>query len=491
MERKITKIDSLSPFRGSSATSLKMRRVAAYVRVSTDKEEQQNSFMNQKDYFPKLIAERPNWEFMGLYSDEGLSATTISKREGFNKLIADGLAGEFDLIVTKSISRFARNTVDTLKTIRKLEAAGVEVYFEKEDLFSFDGKGEFMLTLLSSLAQEESRSLSENTTWGIRRNMAKGKYSMPYAQFLGYEKGVDGKPAVVKAEAAIARRIFRMFLQRYSVGHITKSLSDEGVPSPSGKPQWRPGTVYNILHNEKYVGNALLQKCFTEDFITKKRTPNRGELPKYIVENGHPPIVSSIVFEETQKRLSEISEIRMNQETGFLSNMVFCGKCGNRFGRKIVHNYARERCGKYKHVIWRCAQTYERDKSCRAPYLYEEVAAFVFNQVIQHLLSENSDILEICRKLINSVVRDKKRQEEIEQALTGFAARSPSELSFDVDAWRTIVERASVLADWQLGIQLIDGTKMEYPMPKYSKHKNKLIAGSILEESLKELASNR
>ena len=378
MERKITRVDTVPQIKSSLPNAGKTRRVAAYARVSTDKMEQQNSYENQLDYYPKLVENRPDWEFIALYSDEGISATSTKKRDGFNQLINDALDKKFDLIITKSISRFARNTVDSLTTVRKLKAAGVEVRFEKEDLFSFDSKGEFMLTLLSSLAQEESRSISENTTWAIRKNMADGIYSMPYSRFLGYEKGYDGKPFVVADEAAVVRRIYRLFLEGRSTIRIAEILSAEGIPSPGGCEKWRKATVRSILTNEKFAGNALLQKKYTADFLTKKQMRNCGELPQFFVEGGHDAIVSQAVFDEVQKRI-RINSKYTRPDINFLSNKVFCGVCGGIFGRRIRANYkeGNERF-KYKCAIWRCEHVYGKSKSCKSPTVYEAQAAFLF-----------------------------------------------------------------------------------------------------------------
>lgn len=205
-------------------------------------------------------------------------------------MIADALAGKIDLIVTKSVSRFARNTVDSLTTIRKLKEHGVECYFEKESIYTFDGKGELLLTIMSSLAQEESRSISENVTWGMRKRFADGKVSMAYKQFLGYEKGPDGTPAVNEKEAEIVRLIYRLFLEGKTPFGIKEVLEAAAIPSPSGKSKWSVTTINSILRNEKYKGDALLQKSFTVDFLTKTMKPNRGELPSYYVKESHPPL---------------------------------------------------------------------------------------------------------------------------------------------------------------------------------------------------------
>ncbi len=268
MARTITMIPATvtSRFSNLAVSVPKRRRVAGYARVSTEKEEQQSSYEAQVDYYTKYIKERPDWDFVFVYTDEGISATNTKKRDGFNQMIKDALDGKIDLIITKSVSRFARNTVDSLTAVRKLKAANIEIYFEKENIWTFDAKGELLITIMSSLAQEESRSISENVTWGWRKRIADGKVSMSYGQFLGYEKGADGTPQIVPEEAKIVRLIYTMFLQGKTPTAIAKHLTAQGVPTPGGKEKWQCTVVESILTNEKYKGDALLLKTFTTDF---------------------------------------------------------------------------------------------------------------------------------------------------------------------------------------------------------------------------------
>lgn len=246
-------------------------RVAAYARVSTDHEDQHLSLVAQTEYYMKLISERPGWQFVGIYADDGVSGLGTRSRDGFNRMIRDCLDGVVDLILTKSISRFARNTVDSVSTIRKLKEKGIGVYFEKENIWTLDSKGEFLLTLMSSLAQEESRSISENVRWGQRKRFSDGKSSVGYSRFLGYDKGKEKYEMVVNEEQAVTvRRIFFLFLQGYTAHSIAKILTEEGFSTPCGNSLWYARTVDSILKNEKYKGDALLQKGFTVDFLTKK-----------------------------------------------------------------------------------------------------------------------------------------------------------------------------------------------------------------------------
>ena len=276
-------------FTTAPIASVQKRRVAAYARVSTDSDEQLTSYEAQVDYYTHYIKERPDWTFAGMYADEGISGTNTKRREGFNQMITDALAGKIDLIVTKSVSRFARNTVDSLTTVRKLKEKGVEVYFQKENIYTLDSKGELLITIMSSLAQEESRSISENVTWGCRKRFADGKVSMPYKNFLGYRKGGNGEPEIVPEEAEVVRRIYRLFLEGQTPYGIKQILEAEHIPTPTGKQTWQTATILSILTNEKYKGDALLQKTFCTDFLTKKMKVNEGEVPQYYVENSHRP----------------------------------------------------------------------------------------------------------------------------------------------------------------------------------------------------------
>lgn len=278
MAKSVTTIPAtLSRFTSTPIGIPKKRRVAAYARVSTDHEEQLTSYEAQVDYYTNYIQGRNDWIFAGVYTDEGITGTNTKRREGFKSMVADALAGKFDLIVTKSVSRFARNTVDSLTTIRQLKENSIEVYFEKENIWTFDGKGELLLTIMSSLAQEESRSISENCTWGQRKRFSDGKVTVPFARFLGYDRGADGNLVLNENEAVIVRRIYSMYLQGMTPHGIAARLTEDGVKSPGGKDKWNQGAVKSILTNEKYKGDALLQKSYTVDFLTKKKKVNEGE----------------------------------------------------------------------------------------------------------------------------------------------------------------------------------------------------------------------
>ena len=344
------------------------RRVAGYARVSTDSDEQFTSYAAQVDYYTNYIKSNPNWAFVDVYTDEGISGVMTKNREGFNRMISDALAGRIDLIVTKSVSRFARNTVDSLTTVRKLKEKGVEVYFEKENIYTLDSKGELLITIMSSLAQEESRSISENVTWGQRKRFADGKVSMPYKQFLGYRKGAKGIPEIVPEEAELVIRIYKMFMSGKSTSAIARQLTNEGIPTPGGKKVWQKATVDSILTNEKYKGAALLQKKYTVDFLTKTMKVNEGEVPQYYVEDSHPAIIKPEEWEAVQVEMEQRrSKGRRHDCSCPFSGKIFCGDCGGVYGSKTWHS-----TDKYRRVIWQCNHKYDNGEKCGTPHLREE-----------------------------------------------------------------------------------------------------------------------
>lgn len=369
------------------------RRTAAYARVSTDSEEQLTSYEAQVDYYTKYIQERSDWVFAGIYTDEGISAVSTKRREGFKKMIEDALAGKLDLIVTKSVSRFARNTVDSLTTVRKLKDKGIEVYFEKENIYTFDSKGELMITILSSLAQEESRSISENVRWGHRKRFADGKVLIPYKHFLGYEKGDDDLPRIVESEAKIVRLIYRLFMEGMTTSAIAKHLKAKGILSPGGKEQWQVATIKSILTNEKYKGEALLQKRFTVDFLTKKIKDNEGEVPQYYVQNSHPAIIEPDEFDVVQVELERRRKLgRPGACHSPMSTKLVCGDCGGFFGSKVWGSNT-----KYRKVIWRCNEKYNGDQKCTTPHVLEEDVKQKFMDAFNSMLGYRDELNDNCR----------------------------------------------------------------------------------------------
>ena len=291
------------------------RRVAAYARVSTNKESQQTSYEAQIRYYTNYIESRADWSFVGVYAEEGVSGTSIHKRSEFLRMVSDAIEGKIDLIITKSVSRFARNTVDSLGAIRKLKEYGVECYFEKENIWTFDSKGELLITIMSSLAQEESRSISENTRWGMRKAFQDGKVFIPFSHFLGYDRGPNGELVVNQEQAQIVRLIYELFLQGMTFYGIAKELTRRQIPTPYGKQVWRERTVKNILQNEKYRGDALLQKKYSKDFLDHKMRKNTGEVPQYYIVGNHEAIIEPEIFDAVQNEIKRREEIWQREET--------------------------------------------------------------------------------------------------------------------------------------------------------------------------------
>lgn len=381
---KITAIPAtINRYSAVPISGLKKRRVAAYARVSTDHEEQLTSYEAQVDYYTSYIKGRQDWEFVAVYTDEGITGCNTKKREGFKKMVADALSGAIDLIVTKSVSRFARNTVDSLTTIRKLKEHNVECYFEKENIWTFDGKGELLLTIMSSLAQEESRSISENCTWGQRKRFSDGKYSVAYSHFLGYDRGENGEFIINEEQAEIVRRIYGLFLQGRSPYAIAKLLTQEGIPTPSGKTAWSKETVRSILSNEKYKGSALLQKNYTVDFLTKKQKKNKGEIQQYYVEDSHPAIIPPAIFDMVQRQL-EVRHTGKDRKScaSVFSGKIVCGDCGSYFGSKVWHSN-----DKYRRVIWQCNHKFNGVK-CGTPHLTDQQLQNMFVTAANKILVE-------------------------------------------------------------------------------------------------------
>lgn len=418
MARAVTMIPATKNlFNATPINSLTKRRVAGYARVSTDSDEQFTSYEAQIDYYTKYIKSHDEWQFVSVYTDEGISATNTKHRDGFNQMIQHALDGQIDLIVTKSVSRFARNTVDSLVTVRKLKEKGIEVFFEKEGIYTLDSKGELLITIMSSLAQEESRSISENITWGQRKRFSDGKVSMPYKRFLGYEKGDDGQPRVVEKEATVVRLIYKLYLEGKTPVGICKHLENSGVPTPSGKQKWSQSTVNSILRNEKYKGDALLQKTFTVDFLSKKKKDNEGEVPQYYVENSHPSIIEPLEFDMVQAEISRRKSIG-NYYSGnsVFSSKLVCGDCGGFYGQKVWHS-----TDAYRRVIWQCNSKFKSNKKCTTPHLDTDTIQQMFLKAYNQLMGNRDCIIEDC-EIIRTTLCDcseldadiEKLQEEIE-----------------------------------------------------------------------------
>lgn len=406
MARKVTTIPAVRTIR-RDVPSFTKKRVAGYARVSTDTLEQATSYQAQMSYYRSYILSHDDWEFAGMYSDEGISATNTAHRDGFNQMIEDALNGRIDLIITKSVSRFARNTVDSLTNVRKLKAHGVEVYFEKENIWTMDSKGELLITIMSSLAQEESRSISENVAWGKRKGFAEGKCSLAYGAFLGYDK--DFK--INEEQAELVRLIYKLFISGFSEYRIAKFLEKKGERAPGGGLKWYSSTVCSILQNEKYKGDALLQKAFTQDFLSKKRKKNEGELPQYYVENHHEGIIDSAQFDFVQTEIVRRKQNGRYSGNDIFSSKIQCGCCGAWFGRKVWHSNE-----KYRKVIYQCNRKYRKgERPCPVPYVTEEEIKNAFVKAMNSLTDIKEECLSNVAGIIDAECDTKELYAELER----------------------------------------------------------------------------
>ena len=386
-------------------------RVAAYCRVSTDYDEQASSYETQVAHYKELIQKEPTWEFAGIYADDGISGTNTKKREQFNQMIAACKAGKIDLIVTKSISRFARNTIDCLKYIRDLKAINVAIFFEKENINTMDAKGEVLITIMASLAQQESESLSQNVKMGIQYRYQQGKVFVNHNHFLGYTKDAQGNLVIEPEEAKVIKRIFYSYLNGMSMKQIADSLKADGILTGGKTKNWQSSGVSKILKNEKYMGDALLQKTYTVDFLSKKRVKNNGIMPQYYVENDHPAIIPKPVFMQVQQLIKQRQNgittkngkhRRLNGKYCF-SQIVFCGKCGDIFQRNMWYRPE-------KVAVWRCASRIKRSKTGRRCMirnvkepLLKEATVEAFNQLIEgHELAGKQIKANIMKVIKNS-----------------------------------------------------------------------------------------
>ena len=353
-------------------------RVAPYCRVSTNSEEQHESYTAQIEYYTEKIAAQPDWTMVDMFADEGKTATSTKKRKDFLRMIKACEKGKVDLVITKSVSRFCRNTLDGLDYVRKLKRMGVGILFEKENVNTLHMDNEMILTFMMSQAQAESESMSGNIRWGHRKNFKDGKVYYHYAGFMGYRKGEDGLPEIDDEEAEIVRRIFSRYLVGHSVSKIIADLEADGIKTVRGKESWNDRVVRNMLRNEKYIGDALLQKTFIADLFTHQSKKNNGELPQYYVHDCHPAIIDKMTFQRVQEELARRSSLRKvssNAKTELakysgkyvLSEILSCGNCGSPYRRTT---WTRP---EGKKIVWRCINRLEHGKKfCKdAPTLEE------------------------------------------------------------------------------------------------------------------------
>ncbi|HEM3563640.1 TPA: recombinase family protein [Streptococcus suis] len=436
-------------------------KVAAYCRVSTDQEEQLSSYENQVNYYREFISKHEDYELVDIYADEGISATDTKKRDAFNRLIQDCRAGKVDRILVKSISRFARNTLDCIKYVRELKELGVGVTFEKENIDSLDSKGEVLLTILSSLAQDESRSISENATWGIRKKFERGEVRVNTTKFMGYDKDENGRLIINPQQAETVKFIYEKFLDGYSPESIAKYLNDNEISGWTGKANWYPSAIQKMLQNEKYKGDALLQKTFTVDFLTKKRVQNDGQVDQYYVENSHEAIIDKDIWELVQLELARRKAYReehqlksyiMQNDDNPFTTKVFCKECGSAFGRK---NWTTSR-GKRK--VWQCNNRYRIKgvEGCYSSHLDEATLEQIFLKALE-LLSENIDLLD--GKWEKILAENRLLDKHYSMALSDLLRQE--QIDFNPSDMCRVLDHIRIGLDGEITVCLLEGTEVD------------------------------
>ena len=383
-------------------------RVAAYCRVSTDSDEQATSYDAQIEHYTEYILKNPDWTLAGIFADDGITGTNTKKREEFNRMIDECMAGNIDMIITKSISRFARNTLDCLKYIRQLKEKNIPVFFEKEAINTMDSKGEVLLTIMASLAQQESQSLSQNVKLGLQYRYQQGHVQVNHNRFLGYTKDADGHLVIDPEQAEIVRRIYREYLEGSSMDKIASGLEADGILTGAGKTKLHTSTINKILRNEKYIGDALLQKTYTTDFLTKKRIKNNGTVPQYYVEGDHEAIIPKDIFLLVQEELIRRRRVHTSKSgkrhcyscKHCFAQIVFCGECGEFFRRVHWNNRG---C---KSIVWRCCSRLDNTgHSCRSRTVNESLLEQTAIDAINQVLCKKDDFLKTLQANIATVIK--------------------------------------------------------------------------------------
>ncbi len=386
--------------------------VAAYCRVSTDSEEQENSLETQREHYKNEIERNPNWTLVDVFVDFGVSGLNDTKRTEFMRMIEMCEKGKIDLILTKSISRFARNQLDCLSYIRKLKLKNIGIRFDKEGINTLEPSSEIFLSWFSAFAQAESESLSMNITRGKRMRYKEGKFPFPFSLY-GYKRGENGQPEIIREKATIVRKMFYMYLEGYSLNDIRKWLKENEIESPMGKDEWTVNSVCGILKNEKYKGDALLQKTYTVDYLTKTVAKNKGQVAQYYVENSHQGIVSREIFDMVQDEIK-----RRRNHTGYkttsyssqyaLTGIVYCGECGANYRRVTWSKNGKKR------RVWRCIERLENGtQNCKdSPTIYEDKLKDAILFGLSQTALDISDVAEMVKNEIGTVIHKNDEQNE-------------------------------------------------------------------------------
>lgn len=412
-KKNVSVIPAKQAYDRSIRPQMKTLRVAAYCRVSTLQEQQETSYEAQVAYYTEKIKSNPNWKLAGIFADDGKSATSTNKRSDFQAMIDACMARKIDMVITKSISRFARNTVDSLVHIRMLKEKNIAVFFEKEGINTLEGSGELLITILSSQAQEESRNISENCHWGIVRKFESGTVIVNHSKFLGYTKDKDGNLVIVPEEAELVRRIFRLFLEGHSSYKIKRLLEADGVKTVTGHTVWSATVIDRMLDNEKYMGDALMQKTYTVDFLTKKKVKNRGIVPQYYIEDNHEAIIPKELFHRVQEEKSRRSAIYRPaaKKKGepvkgkysskyVLSDIMVCAECGQPYRRQVWSKYGQKR------AVWRCdSRLKQGSKRCKhSPTLREEAIQQTIMAAINSVVEDQGEFVQAFRENVIQII---------------------------------------------------------------------------------------
>lgn len=473
-KKKISVIPVQPKYEYKIQDSGKKIRVAAYCRVSTSMEQQELSYEAQVAYYTEKIRTNPQWNFAGIYADDGKSATNTRKRDDFNALIKDCMAGKIDMVLTKSISRFARNTVDSLQTIRMLKEKNIPILFEKEHINTLESNGELLITVLSSQAQEESRNISENVQWGVKRKFENGVLSINHNRFLGYTKNENGELVIVPEEAKIIKKIFRLFLEGNTTYQIKRQLEAENIKTVTGLDKWHASCIDRMLSNEKYMGDALLQKTYTVDFLTKKRLKNDGVVPQYYIQDNHEAIIPKELFYMVQQEKARRSAVGAKKvkckkskysSKYVLSDIMVCGECGQPYRRTTWTRYGE------KLVVWRCNNRLKNGtKHCKnSPTMKEKQLHEAIINAINGVIDNENDYVSAFREnviLIMGSYTDKNKATKYDKQIENLQnemlklieenAKKNSEKEEFEDRYKEIAEQIQTLKKERLYKNLKD-----------------------------------
>ncbi len=424
IKKQVEVIEALPNISLSGNEERAIKKVAAYCRVSSDHIEQKTSYDAQIDEYTKRIKSNPDWEFVGIYADEAKTGTNTKNRLEFNRMIFDCERGNIDLILTKSISRFARNVEDSIRTVRKLKSYGVEVFFEKENISSLDGKSDMLFSILASVAQEESRNISDNCTWGIRKKMRDGVPIVNHNRFLGYDKDENGELVINEEEAKTVRYIFNRYLEGVGYKTIARELEAKGCLTGAGKTKWHDSTIRGILENEKYYGELLQQKTVTVDYLTHKRVDNKGQMEQFLIKENHQPIVSKEIWLAVKKKREEKFLATSGSDTNkeryaskyAFSGKLICSNCGSTLKRRTWNARTPS-----ERIVWQCNDYIDKGKrTCDLRAVGDLTIKRAFVDLYNGILDDKSTFFDTFLATIEKVIKkgsDKGKYEKAQKEI--------------------------------------------------------------------------